>query len=395
MKHKCLTCFKEFGVEQSHYRCGNSQCDEIDEKLSAHMKNTTQIRGRVIEPGSKKGWPKGEDRQQCPQCNTPTLIRLCPHCHDQLPTALDGVRSFAISVVGPRGAGKSLYLISAIDHMERHVFPKCLNTYFELSTEHTKSKYQGLRDRVYQSGMLLPPSNLAEIDPEILIPFVFHTKVKSYRSGFYPLPRKKRINIAAFDVAGEACEDLIRLQANCPNLPKHEALIILIDPTYYMTKNGCLPSSAQTSVVPNAQDPIKVITNVKQHIIKDGNKIPIPTAFVVTKLDALKHVDGFSAINSILETDKHNNGFNATYCEEVSNKLKIFLEHEQIGAKKVVKMAEEFFKHNLFFGVTSLGKPPVEVNGMKRADNIHPGNTESPWLWILHKLHLLSEVNDT
>ena len=395
MKHKCLTCFKEFRVEQVHYRCNNRQCDEIDEKLSAHMNKTTQIRGRVIEPESKKGWPKGTSQQRCPnpQCQKETYIRLCPNCHDQLPTALDGVQSLTVSVLGPRGSGKSLYLISTIEHLEKHVFPKCLGTSFEKSTQHTKEKYQTMRDRVYQSGRLLRPNDHAELDPEILIPFVFHTRVKSYRSGFYPIQRKNRINIVTFDVAGEACQKADLLQTNCPNLPKHEALIIIIDPTYFLKDQ--LPNEAKTSMVKDAEDPIVVITNIQQYIKSANNlgdkKITIPTAFVITKLDALKQMHGFSNYNSILETDKHKNGYNATYCKEVSSQLKTFL--EGLGASNVVKMAHDHFGNYLFFGVTSLGMPPTEINGQIRADNLSPRNTESPWLWILHQKKLLLEVN--
>jgi len=389
----CLTCFREYRLEQVHYRCINPDCTEEDKILSTFMWKTLQMRGHAIVPPSQ-GWPADSvSRQKCPnpKCGMLTTLRICPHCHGQLPTYLDDVPGHSVYVLGPKGCGKSVYLLSTIKHLKDQVFPICLRSHFELSTEHTKEKYETLRKSVLDAGVLLPPTDNIRGTPELLFPFILHAEPKSYRPYFWPIIRKKPVNIAVFDISGEVCSDLPILQQNCPNLPNCSALIIIIDPTYYPNIRMQLPvEAAKASIEPSARDPQTVIDSVTQFLRSaNGNKrVSIPTAFVVTKIDALKYVSGFHPSNPIFESNKHKRGYNATYCADVSQQLKSFLADQRIGAANVVEAARNNFSNHLFFGVSSLGHPPIE----KRADNISPKNTESPWLWILYKLGFLSEV---
>ena len=113
--HKCLTCFREFRLDQVHYRCVKPGCTAKDEKLSRHMKGTVQIMGTAITPenlpGGKAGKAKGGSQIPCPECQSLTTIRLCPHCHGELPSYLDDVPGHTVFIVGPRGSGKSVYLV--------------------------------------------------------------------------------------------------------------------------------------------------------------------------------------------------------------------------------------------------------------------------------------------
>ncbi|MEI6785750.1 MAG: hypothetical protein WCQ21_33090, partial [Verrucomicrobiota bacterium] len=259
----------------------------------------------------------------------------------------------------------------------------------------TKERYKRLRDRVFRSGELLDATKPERTDPELVLPFIFNANVRSYLPFFYPLSRTKAVNIAAFDTAGEDCEKFEALQWCCQGLPRSSALIILVDPTSFPAIASQLPLEAKTSIVPQVGNPKTVIDNVTQFYRTSNRldvnvKVPIPTAFVLTKVDALKSL--FDPASRIFQEAQHHRGYDRDYCEQVSKDVKSFLRDERIGGDNIVTAAETGFKDHLFFAVTSLGKPPRIESGRKLADNINPKNPENPWLWILYRLGMLSEA---
>jgi hypothetical protein len=172
-------------------------------------------------------------------------------------------------------------------------------------------------------------------------------------------------------------------------------LIILIDPTSFSAIASQLPLEAQGSIVPQVGNPKTVIDNITQFYrssngMAASEMISIPTAFVLTKIDALKGL--VPASNSIFSEARHQNGFDRSHCERVSIDVKKLLMDQSIGGRNLVVAVEAVFKDHLFFAVTSLGKPPKMEGGEKRADNISPKNPENPWLWILYRLGFLSET---
>jgi hypothetical protein len=393
--HKCLTCFKDFDLNQAPYRCVNKKCIERDKKLSELMLGTDQIMGTVIARDSNGVRSRKNGECVCHKCGSPTTIQICPDCHAELPTYLD-VPGHIVFVLGATGSGKSLYLVATFEHMEKRVFPTHLKSHFEFCTNYSKEKYQKLRDKVYKDGILLRGNPGSRVETDLLLPFIFNATVRSYVPLFYPLSRKKSLNIAAFDTSGEDCANLQTLQWCCKGVSSSSALLILVDPTSFPAIAAQLPLEAKkTSIIQEMGNPKAVIDNVTQfyrasHGLSALDKIPIPTAFVMTKMDALK---GFMDPSSLLlQEAQHRNGFDHSYCEQVSNDLKSFLRDRTIGANDLVTAAEANFKDHMFFAVTSLGKPPRIEAGQKRIDNINPQNTENPWLWILYRLGALSEV---
>ena len=387
--HRCLTCSAEFELETAQYRCVSAKCVEKDDKLSEFMLGFDQVLGTVIPADGRDG------RADCHKCSTPTNIRICPSCHGELPTYLDGVPGHTVYILGPKGCGKSLYLVATFEHLEKRVFPTRLKSDFQFCTRYTKERYKRLRDRVYRSGELLDATKAERTDPELVLPFIFNANVRSYLPFFYPLSRSKAVNIAAFDTSGEDCEKLEALQWCCRGLPRSSALIILVDPTSFPSIASQLPLEAKTSIVPQVGNPKTVIDNVTQFYrasnrLGVNDKVPIPTAFVLTKVDALKSL--FDPATRIFQEAQHYRGYDRDYCEQVSKDVKSFLRDERIGADNIVTAAETGFKDHLFFAVTSLGKPPRIESGRKLADNINPKNPENPWLWVLYRLGMLSEA---
>jgi len=308
---------------------------------------------------------------------------------------LEGVPGYTVYVLGPIGCGKSVYLVATFEHLEKRVFPTRLNSDFQFCTRYTKERYKKLRDNVYREGVLFHGTKGQRVDPELLLPFMFNANVRSYVPFFYPLSRSRAVNIAAFDTSGEDCERLEGLQWCCQGLPKSAALIILIDPTSFPAIASQLSLEAKASIVDKAGNPKTVIDNVTQFYRASNGlgvheKIAIPAAFVLTKVDALKGL--FDPGSRMFQEAQHRRGYDRVYCEQVSRDVKSFLRDERIGGGSIVTAAETGFKNHLFFAATSLGKPPRVEGGQKRADNISPKNPENPWLWILHRLGVLSEA---
>jgi len=396
--HNCLTCFKPFEARQAHYRCVNKQCVERDDRLSEFLLGIDQVLGSVIIPedqDTRRGDRRKAPQQTCGKCQTPTSVRLCPHCHGELPTYLEDVPARVVYVLGAKGAGKSLYLIATFEHLEKEVFPTRLKSHFEFCTRHAKEKYKRLCDTVFRSGILLPATRADRSDPELLLPFLFHARVRSFVPYFYPLRRWRSMNIAAFDTSGEDCEKLESLQWCCQGLPQSAGLIILIDPTSFPAIGAQLGVEARTSMVEQVGSAKAVIDNVTQFYrsalgLGAGTKVPIPTAFVLTKIDALKGL--LDPASSIFGEARHQQGFDREYCEGVSRDVISFLRDERIGARNIVTSVEASFSDYLFFAATSLGRPPRVEDGHKRADNISPRNPENPWIWLLHRFGVLPEA---
>ena len=398
MNQTCLTCFKDFDLDEAHYRCVNKQCVERDEQLSDFLLGIDQVLGTVVIPEFPDTRPpelRNGHQQLCPKCLNPTSVRLCPRCHAELPTYLEGVPGHIVYVLGPKGCGKSLYLIATFEHLEKRVFPTHLKSHFEFCTRHAKDKYKRLCDSVYRSGILLPATRADRTDPELLMPFIFHTRVKSYVPFFYPISRRRSLNLAAFDTSGEDCEKLESLQWCCQGLPKSSALIILIDPTSFPAIAAQLSTEAKTSIVDQVGNPKTVIDNITQYYrsslgLPVQAKIPIPVALVLTKVDALKGL--LDPASRIFDEAQHRQGFDRVYCDHVSEDVRAFLRDERIGGHSIVAAVEANFSDHLFFAATSLGKPPRVEAGQKRADNINPRNPENPWLWLLYRFGVLSEA---
>src|SRR5260221_1364151 len=262
---KCLTCAKDFLMPQVHYRCVNQQCRENDEVLSRFRLGAESDRGTAIVPGSpgtRQGRTNGE--YVC-KCGTATSIRICPHCHNELPTYLNGADGHTIYIVGPIGCGKSVYQVSTFDYLEKIIFPTKLNAHFEFATAHSKERFQKLRDLVFVNKRLFHATKGSKSDPDLLIPFIFHSTLKSYVPLFYPLKRKRAINLAVFDTSGEDCEKQENLQWCCSGLPRCSALLVLIDPTFFRGVSELLSKpTVEGSVVPVVGNPSLVIDNVMQ-----------------------------------------------------------------------------------------------------------------------------------
>lgn len=368
----------------------------MDDALKAHMKSdAAQVLGTSFRPesaGKLKPGKNGHYSGICPKCSAESNTRLCPNCHGELPPSVEEIPGYSIYVVGSKGCGKSHYLVAAFEHLENLVFPTKLKSHFQLCTGHTKDRYRKLRNSVFQSGSLMAPTN--KDDPEVRLPFLFQAKLATHMRFFYGIKTSKSVNIAAFDTPGEVCESHTNLRHNWQCLVKGDALIFLIDPTAYNQVRSQLSQEARTSMVDTENETKAVIDNIAQlyrsmNPLSATDKISIPTAFVLTKVDALKGL--IPPSSPVWQEADHKMGFDRDHCEQVSDAVKDFLHGLNDGAKAVMAV-ESGFSNYMFFAVTSLGQPPKMEAGVKSAVNINPKHVENPWLWILFRLGLLSET---
>ena len=112
-----------------------------------------------------------------------------------------------------------------------------------------------------------------------------------------------------------------------------------------------------------------------------GNKINVPIAIAVSKIDALSTIiDPSSPLNM---TGEHHNALNLTDAQSVSTEVSRYL-RQWIGAN-FCNNIESSFSHFQYFGVSALGHQPDAAHPVVTS----PLRVEDPFLWLLYKTNLI------
>ncbi|MBK8565935.1 MAG: hypothetical protein IPN76_21990 [Saprospiraceae bacterium] len=165
MKYTCPFCYKKFSRDDIEFRCESftsTACKEEDALLATYFGQPRMLANHVIpnrawsEFLNKKEWWKVfsktsrvfvvPDEVLCDRCKAPSRKKVCPHCHNELPTYFHKADSHIISVIGARGSGKTHYITVLINELLKKGYKLDISTIpqdvGEDRTQVTSRRYQ-------------------------------------------------------------------------------------------------------------------------------------------------------------------------------------------------------------------------------------------------------------
>lgn len=264
--------------------------------------------------------------------------RICPSCHNPLPTADYGKYPVKfISVVGITGAGKTVFLNQLLTRFD---------------------------EVVHGTGFIVGPHNLASIgesvSPGSALPAATDDKIMRHPLAVTLLKTNSfgeevdgSMTIVFYDIAGENCvnkngdPDTARAQATIGNFIAHcDGLIFLLDPEQ-------IPAFAGKDVrANNIANVVNVMSTIRQHMnttIPHWNSIPV--AVCLAKSDKLSNSGQIPGNNPIfMRPDQNIQGFDREGNFEISDFLKTFLHNNAFGVVSPLNS----FPRKAFFAVSAI-----------------------------------------
>lgn len=268
-----------------------------------------------------------------------STIRLCPKCHNRLPSTYGKHKVLFISVVGITGSGKTVYLNQLMESLQKHL--SCAGLIaaqpFNLRPNEKISKNCFLPMST-QEGVLHSPM-MINITPN---------------GG---IRGRDETTLVFYDIAGENCTDADKLFKFGPYLLKSQAIIMLMDPKQFAQFDE------------NADDnPVNTVVDALVNFFETSgsNERPLMAA-TLSKSDKLKQlVNDFmmedyikedSAIFRKIQWDTSKKGFYRQSYQMMKGAM-IRLLRELDPYEVLQGPLKQYFKKTAFFAISALG---VEV----------------------------------
>jgi len=199
-------------------------------------------------------------------------------------------------------------------------------------------------------------------------------------------PRRGRtapaIHLLLFDAAGEDVQDENTLALYNKYILHASGIIFLLNPLQMDSvcdQLNCPLDEGES--IQNTLD--RVVELVRTDLrLEPRRKIPIPTAFVVSKCDTLKGIVDKHA--RFLDNKSHLDKYDLFDFELVSEEVKSYLSNWKEDG--ILSSAEQFDPHG-FFAVSALGSEPDKQT--LKIPSINPIRCGDPLLWLLVQLGYL------
>lgn len=405
--YRCPYCFAEHKLANIEFRCVNYSGDckeEPDEKFARYKfgqnvnKSQVPLKAHVFPPKISKlelftrnlYMPVDEN---CNQCKTLSNIRLCPSCHNTLPPNVENMNdNILISVVGSYASGKSHYISTLINELQKHVMPDMFGTSFvEVNKEVRETYAEKYYNPLYEEGTVLEPTKPNERQE----PLIYEATIKKGS-------KEKQIQFMFYDVAAENLGDINTMVTMARHIGYSDGIILLVDPLQIgeirnqlpekvLDQNIGLPTESIKYQTPDVM--IKYITKVVQQYKKIyGNKKidGVPVAVTLSKLDTIFDFLPLGSVVKEMSGSLKKGAYDREEIKEISTELKDFI--NTYDKQKISKVIESNFAQVAYFGVSALGDSPImdEDRQKKMIHRPKPHRVEEPFLWILDQLGVIS-----
>jgi Double-GTPase 2 len=382
----CPYCFARVRSQQLQFRClqsprtrsGQPCAAEPDLKLTAFQGLPAPLElGPVFSPD------KPSRRARCPACGVITTKRVCPECHNDLPSGYAGTNPRFIALVGPKTSGKSTYIAVLVRELHERVgeaFGAALSPMDDRTDERTETQ----RKNLFELGNLPPVTPPSALD--ITYPQLYRFTVPKRRI----LPGRRPVSsaLAFFDTAGEDLKTEDSTARYVPYLAEADGIILTVDPLQFGAVQDSLGRTA--GPVPEAEVAPDRIVSVISQIIRDqrdwpeDRRIPKPLAVTLTKADVLRSL--LTPGSPLLAPSHHDGYFDDNDRLEVDHEVRAFLQDWDGGALR--RQVEANFASHAFFAISALGSIP-EDGAKAPASGIRPFRPEDPVLWLLGRFGLI------
>jgi GTPase SAR1 family protein len=326
--------------------------------------------------------------------------RLCPNCHNTLPTGYGLRDTLLISILGDARSGKSVFLTMLIAELENNP---------DLTSKLTFIGDARVRDiftENYQKPLLKEHTLVSSTKRKKIPPFAFNFWYQYKAEGGNIM--ENTLDIIFYDIAGEDLRDDAAIRQNGYNIRDSSGLIFLADPTNFAMLKDLFRFSddALIDAVPADNSNQHIFDTLYNYFIGfEKNKSAIPFALALSKSDLFRYArfDFFdnkpeNRIQNLLEDESHKDAVNMRCTKALNFEVRELLSHLKEDA--LVNNAMGCFSSVNCFAVSSLGKKPTaeQITDPLTNETIERGYIDGPpvpfrvkeaFYWILMKNGLL------
>lgn len=361
--HRCPFCFEQVRANDVHFR-SSWEGDIVDDPLfdvycqkngiAAEAKSAfftledSEIRKKEVDSdGVIIGIETNDGRYH--------ITKLCPKCHNDLPTDFGHYPLINISLYGTTMSGKTTYLYELLRIAEKKIADS-----YGGSMSPAGNVYERILEKIRgQERQVAAATTVSEYLP----PVIYRLRINDHN-----------YLCAICDIAGESVHNDQQMLNKLNQFRYSDGLIMMVHPD---------EDSINTENNRNALDGLQqnnyMVTSFNNHL---NRRIDAKLAVVLGKSDRLQQREDKDNYSKLFEdTDR----LNASDLHTINHQVRAYLRN--IGQLNFMNIIDgfypndkEFEKHH-YFAVSCLGADPDENGGIDFVHN--PTRLIEPFLWIL------------
>ncbi|GAA2589616.1 GTPase [Actinomadura fulvescens] len=381
----CPYCFAVVPSQRVRFRCRGQAgrrpgcAPVLDHRLAGYTGSTA---GASLPPVFAA--PGRRSRAACPDCGQETGSRVCPECHNPLPSAYCDSPGRIVALVGAKNAGKSTYIAVLLHELMNRVGTE-LDASLVACDDRTIERYKRDFARpLLEERRLLPTTTSAATSPREPLVYLL---TRSRAGGRFARGRTDSLALVLFDTAGEDLRSREVRDLHLRYLEAADAIIFLVDPLELPGARAELADTAPPSGDPDAE-PIDIIARVTEALrerrgAKPGDRLRVPVAVALTKIDALR--PGLLRQSALQRTRAGVGVLDLDDREAVDEQVRAMLHDWQAGRLDLY-LRQQYAEYALF-GLSALGGIPRD--GRVGEGGVRPYRAEDPLLWLLYRFGML------
>lgn len=310
--------------------------------------------------------------------------RVCPYCHNPLPSGYGKNKTKFISVIGVTGSGKTVYISQLLKNMATYTH------YLANMSTHAKDDRVGnfLNNNLVQRNVPLPDSTMAG---RLAQPMTYDI-VKG---------NGEHDTIVIYDIAGENCKDATEMEKYGDFVLHSDGIILLISPKQLGFTEENTSQSADDDNKQDAAPPKVVLDTIYNTIVERQEGLcEVPVAVCISKSDVfasslgegeengdeiVKIATGDVTPYEDPETGVRKPGFNATQYNVIQKKIAKMMERNPISGD-----LEKEYKYYNYFIFSAIGcGVGKRVEGGKTVsfplEDPRPLRIAEPMLWLFKR----------
>lgn len=293
-----------------------------------------------------------------------TRKRLCPHCHNELPSSLGKGPCHIISIIGSPKVGKSTYMTVLLHSLQEYA-AKDIGAVCYFSNSRYRHILRECEDTLYNHGNTIQSDVGEENLDHLVLIFQFNNSEIPITFIFYDVSSLSMLDKKHMDIYEE-------------NIKNSSGIIFLVDPMQLGKLRERNPINSKYGKYYRPRD---VIAHLHENFIfhQEKGKSSIPTAVVLTKVDILKdkYLEGN---NRVFHNNRHINSFNVEEFLLVEKEISSFIQNNDSLFFDTMK---QYFRNYAFLGISSISN--LERQDLQKI-KVDPKRVEEPLLWIMYKL---------
>lgn len=409
-KYTCPYCFMANDFSQVEFRCVNNFCPEKeqDEKYANYLgmrKEAMRMTNIVFPSTAKPPFPSFLFKnmfmpvwEECPKCKTKSSVRLCPHCHNELPEGIQDNEDMIIAIVGSRDTGKTHFISVLIDELQRRICPTVFNGTFNPVNDDVFNHYkQNFYNKVYLDKKLqnLTHSGYVRGESPVRKPLIYEMMIPLDSEG----KKMRKFTFVFYDTAGEDLKNESIMKTVNRYICKASGIIFLLDPIQIRELNLKMTEdekNSSSSIREDEMEPQEMVLRRISALIREDRgmsktqKINIPTAIAFSKFDVLKRF--FPKGSIVLEPSSYLREGHLDKTEWFTVSTEIVAMLKECAAESFIKNVDINFSKYTYCTLSALGQQPILTDGTKAIQSLPmPHRIEDPFLWLLKENGIIKE----